>query len=130
VLILQIRSRIQCNRFIRGKFVARVTQADGVVSWVTSREPHSTPHATLGPREEAAIFHDRYQAALTDIPQMDFGWTLLHATDEECTAVGSVNQEFSGSGKYSEPPRHLRSAANTRVAKGTGAFMDKAESAS
>jgi hypothetical protein len=44
---------------------------------------------------------------------MDFGWTLLHAADDECTAVGSVNQRFSGSGKYSEPPRYLKSAANT-----------------
>jgi hypothetical protein len=25
---------------------------------------------------------------------MDFGWTLLHATDAECTAVGSVDQDF------------------------------------
>ncbi|HUE15629.1 MAG TPA: hypothetical protein VMR25_15790, partial [Planctomycetaceae bacterium] len=42
-----------------------------------------------------------------------FGWTLLHAADDECTDVGSVDQEFSGSGKHSEPPRHLKSAANT-----------------
>ncbi len=44
---------------------------------------------------------------------MDFGWTLLHAADDECTVVGSVDQGFSGSGKHSEPPRHLKSAANT-----------------
>jgi hypothetical protein len=30
-------------------------------------------------------------------PQIDFGWTLLHAADDECTAVGSVDQGFSGS---------------------------------
>jgi hypothetical protein len=29
------------------------------------------------------------------------------------TAVGSVDQGFSDSGKHSEPPRHLKSAANT-----------------
>jgi hypothetical protein len=52
-------------------------------------------------------------ALQTNIPQMDFGWTLLHAADDECTAVGSVDQGFSGSGKHSEPPRHLKSAANT-----------------
>jgi hypothetical protein len=44
---------------------------------------------------------------------MDFGWTLLHATDDECTVFGSVDQGFSGSGKHSEPPRHLKFAANT-----------------
>ncbi len=44
---------------------------------------------------------------------MDFGWTLPHAADDEGTAVGSVDQGFSGSGKRSEPPRHLKSAANT-----------------
>jgi hypothetical protein len=31
----------------------------------------------------------------------------------KCTAVGSADQGFSGSGKHSEPPRHLKSAANT-----------------
>jgi hypothetical protein len=51
--------------------------------------------------------------ALTDIPQMDFGWTLLHAADDECTAVESVDQESSGSGKHFELPRQLKSAANT-----------------
>jgi hypothetical protein len=44
---------------------------------------------------------------------MDFGWTLLHATDDECTAFGSVDQGFSGSGKHSESPRQLQSGANT-----------------
>jgi hypothetical protein len=44
---------------------------------------------------------------------MDFGWTLLHAADDECIAVGSVDQGFYGSGKHTEPPRHLKSAANT-----------------
>jgi hypothetical protein len=44
---------------------------------------------------------------------MDFGWTLLHAAVGECIAVGSVDQGFPGSGKHSEPPRHLKSAANT-----------------
>jgi hypothetical protein len=44
---------------------------------------------------------------------MDLGWTLLQAADDESTAVGSVNQSFSGSGKHSESPRHLKSAANT-----------------
>jgi hypothetical protein len=43
---------------------------------------------------------------------MDFGWTLLHAAVGECIAVGSVDQGFPGSGKHSEPPRHLKSAAN------------------
>jgi hypothetical protein len=28
---------------------------------------------------------------------MDFGWTLLHAPDDECTAVESVDPGFSGS---------------------------------
>jgi hypothetical protein len=44
---------------------------------------------------------------------MDFGWTLLHAADAECTAGGSVDQGLSGSGKRSERPRHLKSVANT-----------------
>src|ERR1700685_848070 len=38
--------------------------------------------------------------SLADIPQMDCGLTLLHAADDECTAVGSVDQGFSGSGKH------------------------------
>jgi hypothetical protein len=42
---------------------------------------------------------------------MDFGWTLLHAADDECTAVGSVDQGFSGSGKRSEPLLGLKSMA-------------------
>jgi hypothetical protein len=44
---------------------------------------------------------------------MDFGWTPLHAADDERTAVGSVDQGFSGSRKHSELPRHLKSAAKT-----------------
>ena len=66
VVIRDVRNRIQWNRLIRGKSVVRVTQTGGVVSWVTSREP--TPIPTLGPREEAAIFHDRYEAALIMSP--------------------------------------------------------------
>ena len=43
--------------------------------------------------------------SLADIPQMDCGLTLLHAADDECTAVGSVDQGFSGSGKHFEAPQ-------------------------
>jgi hypothetical protein len=32
---------------------------------------------------------------------MDFGWALLHAADDEFTAVESVDQGFSGSGPLS-----------------------------
>ena len=44
---------------------------------------------------------------------MEFGWTLLHAADDECTDVGSVDQGVSGSGKHCERSRHLKFAANT-----------------
>jgi anti-anti-sigma factor len=41
-----------------------------------------------------------------------FGWTL-RAGDDKCTAAGSVDQVFSGSGKHSEPP--TQSAVQTFI---------------
>ena len=66
-----------------------------------------SPNGRHLPRGAQKGYRRIVHGPLSDIPQMDCDWTLLHAADDECTAVGSVDQGFSGSGKHSEPLRHL-----------------------
>ena len=52
--------------------------------------PHDNRHQEA-PRIRTLQTH-KENSQEPDIPQLDFGWTLRHAADDESTAVGSVDQ--------------------------------------